>query len=99
MDRLYRIKVPLPNSPLKELNSYVIKGDDRNLIIDTGFNRTVCYNAMKEGLDDLIIERPCLEILLNSEVLDKVQIINGLEKGNLTKALNGKPVGTVIYKS
>ena len=50
-------------------------------------------------LDDLIIERPCLEILFNSEVLDKVQIINGLEKGNLTKALNGKPVGTIIYKS
>ena len=50
-------------------------------------------------LDDLIIERPCLEILQNSEVLDRIQIINGLEKGNLTKALSGKKVGTIIYKS
>ncbi len=56
-------------------------------------------DLLARDLDDLIIERPCLEILLNSEVLDKVQIINGLEKGNLTKALNGKPVGTIIYKS
>ncbi len=50
-------------------------------------------------LDDLIIERPCLEILKNSSVIKSVQIINGLEKGNITKALNGKHVGTVIYSS
>jgi len=25
-----------------------------------------------------------------------VQIINGLKKGNLTRALNGEPVGTII---
>lgn len=48
--------------------------------------------------DDLIIERPCLEILQNSEVLKQIQIINGLEKGNITKALAGKKVGTIIYK-
>ena len=41
MDGLYRIEVPLPNSPLKELNSYIIKGDDRNLIIDTGFQSAI----------------------------------------------------------
>ena len=56
-------------------------------------------DLLKKNLDDLIIERPCLEILNNSEVLEQIQIINGLEKGNLTKALNGKPVGTIIYKS
>jgi molybdenum storage protein len=53
---------------------------------------------LTRDLDDLIIERPCLEILQNSEVIDKIQIINGLEEGNLTQALEGKPVGTIIYK-
>ena len=53
---------------------------------------------LKKDLDDLIIERPCLEILQNSEVLHHIQIINGLEKGMITKALNGEKVGTVIYK-
>jgi len=53
---------------------------------------------LARDLDDLIIERPCLEILLNSEVIDRIQIVNGLEKGNITKALAGKPVGTIIYK-
>lgn len=51
-----------------------------------------------KDLDDLIVERPCLEILQNSEVLDKIQIINGLEEGTITKALEGKKVGTIIHK-
>jgi molybdenum storage protein len=53
---------------------------------------------LEKDFDDLIIERPCLEILQNSEVIDKIQIINGLEEGNLSKALKGEPVGTIIHK-
>jgi molybdenum storage protein len=53
---------------------------------------------MEKDLEDLVIERSCLEILLNSESIDRIQIINGLKKGNITKALAGKPVGTIIYR-
>jgi molybdenum storage protein len=53
---------------------------------------------LERDLDDLIIERPCLEILQNSEVINQIQIINGLEEGNITNALKGKNVGTIIYK-
>jgi molybdenum storage protein len=56
-------------------------------------------DLLARDLDDLIIERPCLEILRDSEVIDKIHIINGLEKGNLTKALKGEPVGTIIRRS
>lgn len=55
-------------------------------------------DLLARNLDDLIIERPCLEILQSSEVIEKIHIINGLEKGNLARVLAGKPVGTVIYK-
>lgn len=48
--------------------------------------------------DDLIIERPCLEILQNSEVIGRIQIINGLEAGLITRALRGEHVGTIIYR-
>jgi len=48
--------------------------------------------------DDLVVERPCLEILQNSQVLDKIQVLNGLGEGNLTRALDGERVGTVIFK-
>jgi molybdenum storage protein len=53
---------------------------------------------MKRDQDDLVIERPCLEILQNSEVLTCLQIVNGMEEGNITRALNGEPVGTLIRK-
>lgn len=55
-------------------------------------------DLIRRDLDDLIIERPCLEILQNSEVLDRIQIVNGLKKGNISKALAGKHVGTIITK-
>jgi len=48
--------------------------------------------------DDLVIERPCLDIIQNSEVIDQVQIINGMIPGNLTRALNGEHVGSIIYR-
>ncbi|HOS78294.1 MAG TPA: uridine kinase [Syntrophales bacterium] len=54
---------------------------------------------LERDLEDLIIERPCLEILQKSEVIDRLQIVNGLEPGNLTRALAGEHVGTIIYRS
>jgi glyoxylase-like metal-dependent hydrolase (beta-lactamase superfamily II) len=53
---LFRVKIPLPNSPLKFLNSYVIQSSDRNLIIDTGLNRKECLDAMHLGLERLDID-------------------------------------------
>ncbi len=53
---LFRIKIPLPESPLKYLNSYVIKSDHKSLIVDTGFNRKECFEAMTKGLSELRID-------------------------------------------
>jgi molybdenum storage protein len=53
---------------------------------------------MGMDLEDLAIERPCLEILQNSVVIDRIQIINGLEPGNIGRALKGEHVGSLIFK-
>ena len=53
---------------------------------------------MERDQDDLVIERPCLAIIQNSEVIDSVQVINGMVPGNITKALAGEHVGTIIYR-
>ncbi len=55
-------------------------------------------DLLESNQDDLVIERPCLEIIQNSEVIEKVQIVNGMVEGNITRALNGEHVGTFIYK-
>ncbi|MBP1735780.1 MAG: Zn-dependent hydrolase, glyoxylase [Deltaproteobacteria bacterium] len=50
---LYKVGIPLSGSPLKALNSYVVKGAERSLVIDTGWNREECLNAMQAGLTSL----------------------------------------------
>jgi glyoxylase-like metal-dependent hydrolase (beta-lactamase superfamily II) len=78
MPRLYRIIIPLPNSPLKELNSYVIKSDDRNLIIDTGFNRSVCFEAMQEGLRALDIDLSKTDFMITHMHSDHTGLVSRL---------------------
>lgn len=50
---VYRVDVPLPDNPLKNLNCYVIQDSGETLIIDTGFNRKECLDALLEGLAEL----------------------------------------------
>ena len=47
-------------------------------------------------LGDVVLERVVFGLMKNAKNRRSVQIINGLKKGNLTRALNGEPVGTII---
>jgi molybdenum storage protein len=50
----------------------------------------------KLDLQDVVVERSVLEFMSNATYRRSVQVINGLERGNLTRALNGEHVGTII---
>jgi molybdenum storage protein len=47
-------------------------------------------------LQDVVVERSVLQLMLHATHRRSIQIINGLERGNLTRALNGEHVGTII---
>jgi molybdenum storage protein len=49
-------------------------------------------------LKDLIVERAVLDLMKNAQHTREIQFINGLKPGQLTAALDGEPVGTVIYR-
>jgi glyoxylase-like metal-dependent hydrolase (beta-lactamase superfamily II) len=53
---IYRIEIPLPNSPLKALNSYVIMSQGRFLVVDTGWNKEECLVSMLSGLKALKVD-------------------------------------------
>ncbi len=53
---LYRIEVPLQGSPLGWVNAYVVKGPERNLIIDTGLNTNECREVMDASLASIDID-------------------------------------------
>lgn len=44
--RIFQIDVPLPDNPLRNLNCYVVQDGGETLIIDTGFNRPECREAL-----------------------------------------------------
>ncbi|MBQ3392899.1 MAG: MBL fold metallo-hydrolase [Lachnospiraceae bacterium] len=50
-DHIYRIEVPLIGNPLRAINSYLIKGEGTELLIDTGFRRKSCREPLLKGLE------------------------------------------------
>lgn len=61
---IYRIQVELPNSPLRILNSYLLKGTERSILIDTGFNRPECREALLSQLKELDVDMAQTDVLL-----------------------------------
>jgi molybdenum storage protein len=47
-------------------------------------------------LDDVVVERSVLTLMKHAKQRRSIQVINGLKKGNLTRALHGEAVGTII---
>jgi molybdenum storage protein len=52
-----------------------------------------------KGLHDSILEFTVLDLLKSARHVRQVQVVNGLLRGNLTRALAGEPVGTIITAS
>lgn len=64
MPNFYRIEVPLPRSPLRVLNAYLVKGQRRNLLIDTGFNMEESKKTLFESLQTLDVNLAQTDIFL-----------------------------------
>jgi len=47
-------------------------------------------------LPDVVVERSVIEMMKHATHRRSIQVINGLERGNLTRALDGEHVGTII---
>src|SRR6202158_5236190 len=58
--------------------------------------RITVEELQKLSLNDLVVERAVLEMMQNAEHRRSIQVVNGLKPGNITRALEGEPVGTVI---
>jgi glyoxylase-like metal-dependent hydrolase (beta-lactamase superfamily II) len=63
-DHIERFKIRLPNNPLKNLNCYVVKGNDRNLLIDTGFHLPESFADLQEGIRALSLDMERTDIFL-----------------------------------
>jgi molybdenum storage protein len=61
--------------------------------------RISLQDLLKRDLDDLIVERAVLELMLHARHVKEIQFVNGLKPGQLTAALDGQAVGTIVYRA
>ncbi len=53
---IYKVEIPIPDNPLQATNCYVVKGSERNLLIDTGFGEPECFEEMLKALAELRVQ-------------------------------------------
>jgi molybdenum storage protein len=61
--------------------------------------RISVQELLRQDLNDLVVERAVLELMLSARNIGEIQFVNGLKAGQLTAALAGEPVGTIIYNA
>jgi molybdenum storage protein len=63
----------------------------------THIPRISVQELLARDLNDLVVERAVLELMLHARHIREIQFVNGLKPGQLTAALDGEPVGTIIF--
>jgi molybdenum storage protein len=58
--------------------------------------RITAQELFDRDLNDLVVERIVLTNMMKASHVREIQIINGLVPGNLTRALAGEHVGTIV---
>ncbi|MCI8948815.1 MAG: MBL fold metallo-hydrolase [Lachnospiraceae bacterium] len=63
-EHIFRLEIPLPQTPLKRLNSYYIQGRERDFLIDTGFNLPESREGLRACLKELGSKEERRDILI-----------------------------------
>jgi len=59
--------------------------------------RISLQELLSQDLNDLVVERAVLDLMCNARHIKEIQFVNGLKPGQLTAALDGEPVGSIIF--
>jgi len=85
---LYRIEIPLPENPLGWVNSYLVKGRQECLLIDTGMNREECWKEMARALAVLNVELTKTEFFITHFHIDHIGLLDKLASNTSRVYLN-----------
>lgn len=95
---IFKVEIPLPKNPLRELHCYIIKSKDRNLIIDTGFNIQECKDALMEGIGETKTDLKKTDLLITHLHTDHSGLASALSKEGVN-VYAGKIDGEIINRS
>lgn len=93
---IYRIDVPLPRNPLRAINSYVVRGRDRWLMIDTGMNRPESLQAMRAGIASLGIDLDRTDLFITHGHSDHVGLVSELMTASSRVFLHSADMAIVL---
>ena len=99
---IYLEELSLPNSPLKYLNFYIIKTPDKNMLIDTGFNREDTKQELRRIFNDLNLKPEKTIIFLTHLHSDHTGLASFLEQMGVTvyaSPMDGNLLNNSIHKS
>jgi glyoxylase-like metal-dependent hydrolase (beta-lactamase superfamily II) len=92
---IYKIEIPLPKSPLRALNAYLIKGPERSLLIDTGWNRQECLGSMLSALEELKVDLDRTDLFITHLHADHFGLVEMLARKS-TRIYFGKVDASVM---
>ena len=78
LKNIYRCEIPLPKNPLRSVNSYFIRGRERDLIVDTGMNRDECMRAMQFCLEELKVDLNKTDFFITHLHVDHLGLLSSL---------------------
>jgi glyoxylase-like metal-dependent hydrolase (beta-lactamase superfamily II) len=50
---IHRLQIPIPDNPLGYTNTYLVRGNNENLLIDPGVNTDEALSSLKKGLSEI----------------------------------------------
>jgi len=78
LPNLFREEIPLPQNPLKAINSYVIKGEGRYLMID--MNRPECLHAMEAYIEEIGVDLARTDFFITHLHADHLGLVSELAR-------------------
>ena len=95
---VYEIKVGLPGNPLRDLNCYVFMSEDRNLLIDTGFNMPLCLEDLEKGIAELGLDMRKTDLFITHFHTDHCGLVDRIAGPESTVYMSEKDSG-LFYDS
>ena len=80
---IHMISLPFPRTRVKSINEiklYVVRGEERNLLIDTGLNEPQYFELLTEDLRQLSIDMENTDIFLTHIHADHSGSLNRLKR-------------------
>jgi len=96
LPNVYQIPIPLPKNPLRAINTYLIRGDGRWLLVDTGMNRPECREAMFAALEALSVDLTRTDIFVTHGHADHTGQVSELLTTHTKAYLNTKDASLAL---